>query len=416
LKISPAGLAHISIAIILLVYALAYKNVLALSTSLAMILIFYNEYSSFIRSRNAVAYLAVKRSLEKEVCNELDEVAITLSIENKSGFPISRLTILDKLPRFIKFKQGRPAFMISVPPHSIVNISYGVEITASGSHDFTNTMLIISGALGYFYEELEVDTRETIVALPLSIGSAIKMKSLQRILGSYIEGKSTSGLYDLASIREYQAGDDIRKVLWKTYARTMKLMVREDYGEAFARALVMVDIKKFLWDLGPEPNTIAQVTLRLFRSLVELLAKYSSVDLALCVGPSPKVVANAEQDIIASLHRIISAVEAGNGCESSIDVFATVTAFLGKSPEQYDTVVLITNPLSLAIEAPENFEILLKTYGERLMVLIPYYEYDKIIPAEDVTEMVKALSYYTSYTRYGVNITEESFEVFKVRK
>ncbi|MEM4849158.1 MAG: DUF58 domain-containing protein, partial [Ignisphaera sp.] len=240
MKISSAGLAHISIAIILLVYALAYKNTLVLSTSLALLLILYNEYNSFIRSRNALAYLAVKRSLDKKVCNELDETVITLSIENKSGFPISRLTILDKLPYFIKSRHGRPIFMISIPPHSFVNISYRVEVTAPGSHDFTHTVLIMSGVLGYFYEEVEVDTRETMVALPLSIGSSIKMKSLQRILGSYIEGKSTSGFYDLASIREYQPGDDIRRVLWKTYARTMKLMVREDYGEAFARVLVMV--------------------------------------------------------------------------------------------------------------------------------------------------------------------------------
>lgn len=416
MRISPAGLAHTSVAVILLVYALAFKNIFALSVSLAMILIFYNEYSSFIRSRNALTNLYVRRSLDREICNELEEVAITLSIENKSGFPIPRLTILDKLPRFVKFRYGRPVFMISVPPHSHVNVSYGVEITAPGAHDFTHTTLIISSLLGYFYEELDIDTRGTIVALPLSIGTSIKIKSLQRILESYIEGKSTSGLYDLASVREYQPGDDVRKILWKTYAKTMKLMVREDYGEAFARVLIIVDIKKFLWDLGSEPNTLAQVTLRLFRSLVELLAKYSSLDLALCVGPSPKVVAYAEQDVIASLHRLISTVEAGSGCESSIDVFAAVTSFLGKNPEQYDIVILITNPLSLAMETPENFETLLKVYGEKLMVLIPNYEYDKIISAEDVIEMVKAISYYVSYTRYGINVTEESFEILKVRE
>jgi uncharacterized protein (DUF58 family) len=78
----------------------------------------------------------------------------------------------------------------------------------------------------------------------------IKIQNLELVARSVVEG-FVSGLHrspymgfsvDFASYREYQPGDEIRRIDWNVYSRSDKLYVKLYEGETNTRVLVMLDI------------------------------------------------------------------------------------------------------------------------------------------------------------------------------
>jgi len=77
----------------------------------------------------------------------------------------------------------------------------------------TKLLFIVSDFLGYFSEEYSYSDRLSIVVLPQEMKGELGMKTLQRFVGIYIVGKSVDGLYDLANIRDYVPGNNIKKII-----------------------------------------------------------------------------------------------------------------------------------------------------------------------------------------------------------
>src|SRR5437867_3368993 len=78
----------------------------------------------------------------------------------------------------------------------------------------------------------------------------IKIQNLELVARSVVEG-FVQGLHrspymgfsvDFASYREYQPGDEIRRIDWNVYSRSDKLYVKLYEGETNTRVLVMLDI------------------------------------------------------------------------------------------------------------------------------------------------------------------------------
>ncbi|MEM1608780.1 MAG: DUF58 domain-containing protein, partial [Ignisphaera sp.] len=159
---------------------------------------------------------------DKSIARELEDVTMSIVIKNSSGEPISRVLVIDKTPRYAK-STSDPIAMISIPPNSAVTISYKVKLLAPGTHTFSDVVIIVSDFLGYFAEELSYSDRLTVVALPQEIRGELGMKSLQKVVGVYTAGKAVGGLYDLANIRDYTPGDNVKKIIWSAYAKTGKL-------------------------------------------------------------------------------------------------------------------------------------------------------------------------------------------------
>jgi len=64
-------------------------------------------------------------------------------------------------------------------------------------------------------------------------------------------GSGPSQVYSLApsgdefyAVREYQSGDDLRKIHWRSVARTGQLMIRQDEARFYPRATILLDARK----------------------------------------------------------------------------------------------------------------------------------------------------------------------------
>ncbi|MET1160400.1 MAG: DUF58 domain-containing protein [Thermoprotei archaeon] len=410
MRITIAGYVHAVSSILLLVYGIAIRNSLVLGIALSLLLIYGYELTVFMIVNKYADKLRVYRSFDKGVYTEMENAEITLTVENTGSIAFPRVTVVDVLPKYITSKY-KSVFNISIQPLSTVSITYQARILAPGAHDFEKTVLAISDPLNYFYETHEFRASKRLVALPLSIPSGIGLSSLQRIIGLYVSGKALSGLYDLASFREYTPGDDPRKIVWKAYAKTGKLLVREDYGEARIRILFLIDMRKDLWLIGREPNTLAHLQLRLARSLIEYLLRVGShIDIAICSGEVPKIRENVEEDPINQLYETFAVLDAGSGCYAPLSIFTMIPNYTGRTMYEYDAVILVTNPITLAIEGAQPLEELVKTFAEKLVVIMPRYNYEELLGKYSYRELLAKISKIVESGGKGLEIVSESLE------
>lgn|GEM_PF-457859 len=413
MNITLNGLVHLVTTILMLFYSLAYRNPFILALSLAFMLLFYYEYKTFINISRCVENVRVHRFLGKKFVEELGEVDQRIVIENNCDIPLPRVTLVDILPKFISSKPPKPIFNIVVPPKKNIEISYKIKPLTPGVHDIQSIAMVFYDALGYFSKKITIDCRESIVALPLSTQLSIGLQSFQRLMGIAIKGKSIGGTYDLANIRDYTSSDDARKILWKVYARTGKLVVREDYGESLAKILVLIDFRKHMWDIGVPPNNLTQIQLRYARSLIEYLAKNRCiVDVALCSGLVPKIVRNAEKDVVGAIYSLMSILPIGEGCSSPVSVFIDSIKYLDRSYDFYDAVILVTNPITIALEyTVEDLETLLSVFTGKLMIAIPKFNYNILMEDKDLKTLLSAVSALIESSGLGIEISSDNLSV-----
>ncbi len=406
MKITFSGYTHLAVAIMLLLYSLYSRSLVGVSVALALILVFYYEYHVFFQTKNYIRNVVVERSVDKKVCGELDDVKMIIRIKNQGNKPIPRLIILDTLPEFTSTKK-KPIFTIALPPGCEAVAEYVFRVEAPGTHSFGKLYMSITDPLGYFFEQYSYTANAYTVALPRSARTRVSVKSLQKIIGAYIVGKSLTGLYDLAGYREYVPGDDPRKILWKEYAKTRKLVVRLDYGESRTKALVLIDTRDYLWYIGRSPNTLAHAQLRLARGILEYLAKTGShIDMAVCCDIAPKLRHGVEKDILEAIYDMSSLIKPGEGCQSPLSVYAEQTSYLGIDPSRYDVVILVTNPVTLLLEGPSVLDKLLRKYAGKLFLLFPEYSYEEIIGEQEYKELLSHIASKTAGIGLGVEIPE----------
>ena len=418
MRITLAGIVYLVVSILILVYSLAHMNGLLYAFALSLMLIFYYEYINFKSIEKASADIYIEKNIAKHFCHELESVAIELKIRNRSKIGIPRIYIEEVLPRFLEIVDGKNRYMVSLPSESELVIKYKVKVKAPGIHPIGETRIILSDSLNFFVLTSMHNTKDSIVALPLALEVQKSFKSIRRLLGIKTLGKSIGGLYDLANIRDYVYGDDVRKILWKIYAKRGKLMIREDYGETQVKVLVLIDMRDYLWNIGSEPNTLAHIQLRLARSIIEALLKSRSIiDAAICGGAIPKIVRDLHASPLESMYQLFSVLEPGKGCEVTFLEYSRLYRYLGRDLLEYDEIILITNPISIALEDPKRIEELVSLSSNRLSIYIPRFNYEQFIKKTELTALLSAISRLLERGGRGLYIIDEDFSIiYKTRE
>ncbi|MCX8185402.1 MAG: DUF58 domain-containing protein [Sulfolobales archaeon] len=339
---------------------------------------------------------------------ELEEVEVKVYVENYSSRDIPLVEVVDIVPEHLILK-GKPAAAITLPPRGSAVFSYRVRPLLPGSYTFSDLEVHVYGPLGFFKTQRVVSSPTTVTVLPYYSRVGVSLRSLEKLWGLVVRGRATSGMYDIADFREYSPGDDYRKIVWKTLARTGRVFVREDFGEVRARILLMLDVRSWDWNLGEPPNTLASVELRVLRSLIHsLVGSGNQVDLAICCSATTKVVRNAERDVERALAEVFSYITPHCYCASHLGIFAEAPVYMGRSPSEYSAVILVANPVSIAVENPARFMDLVKVYGDRLKLVIPRFDYELYVDRGDLGRFYRAVADLMEKAGGGVEIIEES--------
>ena len=165
-----------------------------------------------------------------------------LVLENVSFLPTGLLLLEDEVPYTLG---GRPRFTVDrIGPGQRRTVHYPIRSDARGRYRIGPLRLRLADPFGLVELTRSFTAVDTLTVVP-----AVHALPSVRLGGAWESGgESVSRSVairgdDDAATREYNTGDDLRKVHWRSTARVGKLMVRREERPWQARATVLLDTR-----------------------------------------------------------------------------------------------------------------------------------------------------------------------------
>ncbi|MFB8241574.1 DUF58 domain-containing protein [Kitasatospora purpeofusca] len=171
------------------------------------------------------------------------EARVHLRVDNVSRVPTGLLLLEDKVPYVLG---PRPRFVLDrVEPRGHREVSYRVRSDLRGRYPLGPLQLRLSDPFGMCELNRSFAASDVLTVVP----QVLPLPHV-RLTGEFAgQGESHSRSLALAGdddviLREYRAGDDLRRVHWKSTARYGELMVRREEQPRRARATVLLDTRE----------------------------------------------------------------------------------------------------------------------------------------------------------------------------
>lgn len=172
--------------------------------------------------RLAARPIRLTRRAGKGVLLEGEDVWVSLAARPDSRVPAPGLTITERIDRF-----GDQVTALSRSGGNYRG-TYVLERVPRGRYVVAEAHAIIDDPFGLARAELDLDARGSLLVYPrlVSLDRLFSESGAHAQDGRRLLLRRPSG-FDLHSVREYERGESLRKVHWKTTARRGQLMVKE---------------------------------------------------------------------------------------------------------------------------------------------------------------------------------------------
>lgn len=200
------------------------------------------------RSRVRVAN---RRSVEPGRAAAGQSVTAHLTITNRSLLPTGALMLEDQLPdRFV----GRARFVLdSLGSHEVRTVSYRMPNLGRGRYRAGPLRIRLSDPFHMIdLTRSFTSTTEFLVTPVIDQLPPVEPPRTDELgdgSGSHSIGSHGA---DDASTREYRIGDDLRKIHWRSSARTGALMVRQEERPWRAQTTVLLDLRAESHSVAPD--------------------------------------------------------------------------------------------------------------------------------------------------------------------
>lgn len=169
-------------------------------------------------------------------------LSVELEVENRSHASTSFILIEDRLPPAL----GRAARLVlsGLPPSRSQRVSYSVTCRTRGRYSIGPAELAVSDPFALTRVRVEFHERDDVVVFPEVEDLSTVMPSPQ---GTAIGHSASRHLFrtgdEFYTMREYQIGDDLRRIHWPSVARRGRLMIRQDESARRSVATVFLDTR-----------------------------------------------------------------------------------------------------------------------------------------------------------------------------
>ncbi|CAN5190623.1 DUF58 domain-containing protein [soil metagenome] len=171
-----------------------------------------------------------------------EPAAVRLTLENVSRLPTGVLLLEDTLPYTLG---GRPRFVLDrIGAGQSGSVSYGARAELRGRYRIGPLRLRLSDPFGLVELTRGFSATDVLTVLPavhplpnVGLGGAWSTGGDSSSRSVAIQGD------DDAATREYRDGDDLRKVHWRSTARTGKVMVRREEQPWQTRSALLLDAR-----------------------------------------------------------------------------------------------------------------------------------------------------------------------------
>ena len=184
--------------------------------------------------------LSCGRSLDPARVEAGTAAVVRLRLDNVSRLPSGVLLMEDALPYILG---GRPRFVLDrIEPQGVREVSYPVTAEVRGHYRVGPLSVRLTDPFGLCELTRSFSSTADLVVTPV-----VEQLPSVRLGGDWAGGGdatarsvAVSGTDDAAP-REYRHGDDLRKVHWRSTARTGELMVRREEQPFQSRATLLLD-------------------------------------------------------------------------------------------------------------------------------------------------------------------------------
>jgi uncharacterized protein (DUF58 family) len=236
-SLTPRGRGFLGAAVVALVVGevLGERDLLRIAVLLAALPLFALAVVARTRYR-----VRLTRTLTPGRVEAGRDARVLLHLENLSRLPTGTLLMEDTLPYALG---GRPRFVLRrVENAGVREATYTVRTEVRGRFVIGPLTVRLTDPFGCAELGRSFSSTEELLVTPV-----VWRLPAVRLGGDWIgggEGRAThiavTGEAD-ASIREYREGDDLRRIHWRTSARTGELMVRRDEQPRQQRGALLLD-------------------------------------------------------------------------------------------------------------------------------------------------------------------------------
>jgi uncharacterized protein (DUF58 family) len=184
--------------------------------------------------------LACTRSLEPGRAPVGSSARVILRLQNMSRLPTGTLLLEDRLPYALG---SRPRVVLErLGAHQASSVAYTVRADVRGRYPIGPLVVRLTDPFGLCELTRSFPSVDRLTVIPQVVG----LPSV-RLAGEYAgtgDSRARSVAVhgeDDAATREYRRGDDLRRVHWRSTARTGELMVRREEQPWESRATVVLD-------------------------------------------------------------------------------------------------------------------------------------------------------------------------------
>lgn len=175
-----------------------------------------------------------------------DTVQVTLTLHNPGSRPVRNLSVVDDVEDL-----GVASFEVEgIPAQTGVTATYRVLCRPRGVYRVGPVRATSSDPLGLAELPAPDGPVDQLVVYPtveILEGFPVVRGQDPTMAASRPEHAQRGG-EDFYTLREYQRGDDLRRVHWPSYARTDRLMIRQLETPWQSRALVMLDVRSDVYE------------------------------------------------------------------------------------------------------------------------------------------------------------------------
>ncbi|WP_375498188.1 DUF58 domain-containing protein [uncultured Jatrophihabitans sp.] len=282
------------------------------------------------RSRLQVAN---RRGLEPRRAASGDTVTVNLTITNRSVLPTGALMLEDQLPGRIT---GRARFVVdSLSGREARTISYRIPALGRGRYRVGPLRIRLGDPFRMIELTRSFSTITDFLVTPridrLPAVDPPRSDELGGNSGSHSIGSNGA---DDASTREYRTGDDLRKIHWRSTARSGQLMVRQAERPWRANSTVLLDVRTVAHQTAPEdpgPGSTDDTDERRVSSLEWAVSAAGSIGVqAMRAGRDVGLIADTQQAIPAQQGTV--ALTSARAQFADADQLSTYLATVHESP------------------------------------------------------------------------------------
>jgi uncharacterized protein (DUF58 family) len=328
--------------------------------------------------RRAQRDLQVHRRLSQARVAAGAAISVELWIENRSGASTSLLLVSDSVPSAL----GPPARLVlpGIPARNRQHVVYTRSAARRGRWTLGPASVDVVDPFGLARRRTQFDERGEVVVTP-------EVERLGGPLGPAFGAASGASRTrqllrtgeDFYTMRPYREGDDLRRIHWRSVARTGELMIRQDESSRRSSAMIFLDTR--VGAVGPSGSPAFERCVSAAASIGTFLARS---------GALPRLVTTSAPALLVSEPQLLDAL-----ASISHDHERTVTPTIARIRAQAsaDATLVFVGAAPNVAELPA----LLRAgagFGARLAVLVYPQE-----PAEQTPERQAQLEGMASQAR-----------------